>query len=370
MKKIGVLGGGQLARMLALEGYPLGLEFVFLCPAKDACAASLGTHVHADFDDESALTAFAEQVDVVTYEFENVPLQSVNFLAERVPVHPLPQALATAQDRLREKRLFGQLDIPTPAFVAVDSLADLQQAVAEIGLPALLKTRSQGYDGKGQAMLRDMQDLSPAWESLKGVPAILETFVPFDRELSVIAVCGHRGDTAFYPLTENTHRSGILHLSVSRPNDPMQALAENYAQRLLKELGYAGVLALELFQVGDKLLANEFAPRVHNSGHWTIEGAETSQFQNHLRAILGWPLGSTAATGYSAMVNFMGTLPAPTQILAEPQVHLHAYGKAARPGRKLGHATLHTNNEQALQTGLSKLLALTPMRTMPPEISQ
>ena len=356
---VGVLGGGQLARMLALAGYPLGSRFVFLDPAVDACAAPLGEHICAAYDDREALKRLAGRVDVVTYEFENVPEENVRFLSMRVPVFPPREALASARDRLREKRLFRELGIPTPAFAAVDSLAGLRQAVTDIGLPAVLKTRSLGYDGKGQALLRRMEDLASAWEALGGAPAIVEAFVAFDREVSVIVVRGRTGETAFYPLSENTHREGILRLSVSRPGDPMQARAEGYAQRLLDELEYVGVLALELFQIGDELLANEFAPRVHNSGHWTIEGAETSQFENHLRAVLGFPLGSTAPVGAAAMVNFIGALPNPSRVLAVPQAHLHAYGKPLRPGRKVGHATLHTEDERALYAGLDKLLALT-----------
>lgn len=356
--KVGVLGGGQLARMLALAGHSLGLEFTFLCPARDACAAPLGEHLRADFGDESALARLAERADVVTFEFENVPAQAVEFLSERVPVHPSAAALGVAQDRLREKRLFGELGIPVPPFAAVESLEDFVAAAKDIGLPCVLKTRTQGYDGKGQVVIRSSRELESAWKRLAGVPSIVEAFAPFERELSVIAVRGRNGETAFYPLAENTHRDGILRLSVSRPGDAMQAQAEGYAQRLLDELAYVGVLALELFQVGDELLANEFAPRVHNSGHWTIEGAETSQFQNHLRAILGWPLGSTAPTGHAAMVNLIGTLPDPVPVLAEPHVHFHAYGKAPRPGRKLGHATLCASDQQVLRARLNALLEL------------
>jgi len=355
---VGVLGGGQLARMLALAGYPLGLEFIFLCPDRDACAVPLGEHLQADFDDESALISLAERADVVTYEFENVPLKSVEFLAGRVPVHPSPQALATAQDRLREKRLFREMGIPTPAFAPVDSLAELQQAVAEIGLPAVLKTRCMGYDGKGQALLRHPDDLLPAWESLHGVPAIVEAFIRFEREVSIIAVRDPAGKTMFYPLSENTHRDGILRLSLSRPGDPMQAQAEAHAQRLLDDLDYVGILALEFFQMNEALLANEFAPRVHNSGHWTIEGDETSQFENHLRAVLGLPLGTPTPVGVAAMVNFISMLPSHTEVLALPQVHLHAYGKSPKPGRKVGHATVRTDDARRLEQLVTPLLVL------------
>ena len=240
----------------------------------------------------------------------------------------------------------------------MDTRADLERAAARIGLPAVLKTRTLGYDGKGQALLRNTGDLDAAWARLGGAPLILEGFVPFDREVSVIAVRGRNGETLCYPLSENTHQDGVLRLSASRPGDPMQVLAENYARRLLDSLQYVGVFALELFQTGGTLLASEMAPRVHNSGHWTIEGAQTSQFENHLRAILGLPLGATGPVGYAAMVNFIGTLPEAGAVLALPGVHWHAYGKQARPGRKLGHATLRADNRQDLQARLDRLLAL------------
>ena len=355
---VGILGGGQLARMLALAGYPLGLEFVFLDPASDASAASLGKHLCGGFGDLALLAGLAEQADVVTYEFENVPQESVAFLSERITVHPSRHALAVARDRLHEKTLFRTLGIPTPPFAEVDTRADLECAVAEIGLPAVLKTRTLGYDGKGQAVLRCPDDLDAAWTQLGGMPLILEGFIPFDREVSVIAVRGLNGETRFYPLAENTHCDGVLLLSSSCPGDPIQQLAQDYAQRLLDTLEYVGVLALELFQVGDTLLANEMAPRVHNSGHWTIEGAETSQFENHLRAILGLPLGATAPVGYAAMANFIGTMPEAGRVLALSGVHLHSYRKEPRPGRKLGHATLRAQDERTLQSGLTQLLAL------------
>ena len=355
---VGIVGGGQLARMLALAGYPLGLEFVFLDPAPDASAAPLGEHLCGGYDDRALLARLAERADVVTYEFENVPVESIEFLSERITVHPSHHALAVARDRLREKTLFRKLGIPTPPFAEVDTRSDLECAVAGIGLPAVLKTRTLGYDGKGQAVLRCPGDLDAAWAQLGGMPLILEGFVPFDREVSIIAVRGLNGETRFYPLAENTHRDGVLLLSSSRPGDPMQQLAQNYARRLLDTLEYVGILALELFQVGDALLANEMAPRVHNSGHWTIEGAETSQFENHLRAILGLPLGVAAPVGYAALVNFIGTMPEAGRVLALSGVHLHSYRKEPRPGRKLGHATLRAQDERTLRGGLGQLLAL------------
>ncbi len=345
---VGVVGGGQLARMLALAGIPLGLRFVFLDPAEDACAAVLGKHLCGNYDDLELLTLLAEMCDVVTYEFENVPEASIEFLSQRVPVYPNTKALATSRDRLNEKSLFRELEIPTVPFFSVDTLEELQQAVKTTGLPAVLKTRTMGYDGKGQAVLKKEEDIGTAWEQLSGVPLILEGFAQFQREVSILTVRGRNGEIRFYPLSENIHRRGILHLSRARPDDPLQAKAQQYAQRLMEKLDYVGVMAVELFDNDDRLLANEMAPRVHNSGHWTIEGAVTSQFENHLRAILGLPLGSTDAQGYAAMINFIGKMPDAENILAMPKVHLHSYDKQPRPGRKVGHATVQVPSEDEL----------------------
>lgn len=358
MTAVGVIGAGQLARMLAVAGIPLGLRFVFLDPARDASAASLGTHLCAEYDDPVAQARLARLVDVATYEFENVSHAAVEDLAVRVPVLPSSAALSVARDRLREKALFQLLGIPTPWFAAVDSWIGLKRAVADIGLPAVLKTRTLGYDGKGQAVLHRPTDLAAAWARLGGVPLLLESLVEFQREVSVLAVRGRGGETAFYPISENTHRDGVLWLARSRPGDAVAAQAQQYANRLVEHLGYVGVLALELFQVGDALVANEIAPRVHNSGHWTIEGAVTSQFENHLRAILGVPLGSTEATGAVAMVNFVGEIPASHDVLSVPNAHLHLYDKPPRPGRKLGHVTVLADSERELGASLDRLLQL------------
>ncbi|MCW8905896.1 MAG: 5-(carboxyamino)imidazole ribonucleotide synthase [Sedimenticola sp.] len=355
---VGIVGAGQLARMLALSGIASGQRFVFLDPAPDACAAPLGDHLCGAYDDPALLDRLAERTDAVTFEFENVPENSIEFLSGKVAAYPGVRALATARDRLREKTLFLELGIPTPAFAAVDSLKQLRRAVRDIRLPAVLKTCTLGYDGKGQYLLRKNGDLERAWERLGGVPLVLESFVNFDREVSIIAVRSRNGETAFYPLSENVHRDGILRTARSRPGDPFEQQARSYAERLLHELDYVGVMALELFQTGDKLLANEMAPRVHNTGHWTIEGAETSQFENHLRAILGLPLGGTAATGHSAMINLISELPDPAGILALPGTHLHCYAKMPRPGRKLGHVTVLAHNEHVLQVGIDQLSLL------------
>lgn len=355
---VGILGGGQLARMLALAGYPLGLKFIVLDPAADACAADVAEHLQADYGDETSLAELADKADIITYEFENVPAAAVAFLAERVAVYPPPQALASAQDRLSEKTLFRRLGIDTPDFVAVNSLVELEQAMEQVGWPAVVKTRTQGYDGKGQAVLKQPEDPAPAWQALGGVPAIVEAFVPFEREVSIIAVRSATGEMVCYPLTENTHRDGILRLSIARPDDPLQDKAVSYAERLLDELDYVGVLALELFQAGDRLLANEFAPRVHNSGHWTQDGAGISQFENHLRAVLGLPLGATDTVGYTAMVNLVGLIPAREEVLVNTHSHLHLYGKAPRPGRKVGHINLCVQRREELEVELKLILEL------------
>lgn len=358
MTAIGVLGGGQLGRMLALAGYPLDMRFRFFDPASDAPAGQIAEHVAGRYNDFEALERFARGVDAVTYEFENVPVEAARFLDERVRVYPPPAALSVSQDRLTEKNAFKAQGIPTAPFEAVDTWEGLLAAIERMGLPTVLKTRRMGYDGKGQVVLRSMEDAKGALETLGRQPLILEGFVPFSRELSIISVRDREGKTAFYPLVENHHHEGILRLSLApAPNlsSELQAEAEGYASRMLEALQYVGVLAIELFQVEGKLLANEMAPRVHNSGHWTIEGAETSQFENHLRAIAGLPLGSTAPVGYSAMINIIGEVPDPAKVLAVPGAHLHLYGKAPRQGRKLGHVTLRANEVETLQANMKAL---------------
>ncbi|MDO8861743.1 5-(carboxyamino)imidazole ribonucleotide synthase [Haliea sp. E1-2-M8] len=360
--RIGILGGGQLARMLALAGHPLGLQCVFLESAPEACAAPVGRLVTGAFKAEAALADFAAAIDVVTTELEHVPLAALEYLAQRRPLLPGSRAIALAQDRLLEKDLFRRLQLPTAHCVAVDTLEELVCAMAETGLPAVLKTRHMGYDGKGQVVLRETADAAAAWRAVGGVPCLLEAMVPFDREVSVIAVRSREGECRFWPLTENRHRNGILSVSRALLQDPLQMLAEDYCRRLLEALDYVGVLALELFQVGDSLLANEYAPRVHNSGHWTIEGAVTSQFENHLRAVAGLPLGATDARGAAAMINFVGQVPERRELLAVAGAHLHLYGKRPAHGRKLGHATLCAVSSALLEQGVRTVLQLTQYR--------
>ncbi len=364
MTTIGIMGGGQLGRMLALAGYPLGLHFRFIDPvAGEAPVDALGERVRGDYTDPAALEQFAAGADVVTYEFENVPVAAAQQLAARLPVYPPPAALEASQDRLREKSFFREQGIPTPPFLAVNTREELDAAIKEIGLPAVLKTRRMGYDGKGQALLRAQEDIAPAWEALQGNDLILEGFVAFDREVSILAARSTTGEIAYYPLVQNKHRDGILRRSIAPAPDTapeLQALAQSYAARVVEALNYVGLLAIELFQVGETLIANEMAPRVHNSGHWTIEGAETSQFENHLRAILGLPLGSTAPRGHIAMLNIIGTLPETPAVLAIPNAHLHLYDKAPRPARKLGHVTLRCDDAETFEERLAALKPLVP----------
>ncbi len=318
MTLVACLGGGQLGRMLAIAGLPLGIRCRFLDPASDACAGEVGELLVGSYEDTGLLDRLAAGADAVTFEFENVPVAA----AERVATLPGPRALQAGQDRLAEKELFGSLGIPTARFGTLE----------DTGLPALVKSRRLGYDGKGQRRVTEPATLADA--------EMAEELLEFDRELSIVAVRGRDGDTRFWPLSENVHRDGILRVSHVPAAGERQAEAEQLAQRLLDELRYVGVLAVELFEVGGRLLANEFAPRVHNTGHWTIDGAETSQFENHLRAVLGLPLGATGALGSATMVNLIGEMPDVGRLLALRGAHVHLYGKEPRPGRKLGHVTL------------------------------
>ncbi|MCG3123821.1 MAG: N5-carboxyaminoimidazole ribonucleotide synthase [Phycisphaerales bacterium] len=363
---IGILGGGQLARMLALAGYPLGLRFRVLDPAPDAPAGAVAEHICGSYEDKAALNHFALDVSVITYEFENVPASSVEHLAthvhQRAPIYPPPLALATGQDRLLEKQLFERLGIGVPRFARVDSPAELEQAVMKLGRPAVLKTRRLGYDGKGQARIMEGTDLGAAYRALCPADArpgglILEEFVAFDVEASVIAVRSRTGEVRTWPLVLNEHSSGILRRSRaplaafwsgagSASTASLDEQATVAATRIMEALDYVGVLAVEFFVKEGRLLASEIAPRVHNSGHWTIEGSITSQFENHLRAVAGLPLGETGmrfAGAAAVMHNLVGAVPEvgePTGLLGVPGCHVHLYGKSARPGRKVGHATV------------------------------
>ena len=360
-RTVGILGGGQLARMMVLAGAPMGLRFELFDPAADACGAQVAPLQVAAFDDEAALAAFAARVDVVTFDFENVPARSAKFLAERVPVHPDPDALAVAQDRLSEKTLFQSLGIPLPAFADIRSRDELAAKVAEFGMPCIVKTRRLGYDGKGQFRIRSAADIDAAWDTLgsqvEKTGLILEGFVAFDREVSVVAVRGQDGEFRAWPITGNWHVNGVLSASLApaQLSAAQHEAAIGYARALAERLDYVGVFALELFCRGEELLANEMAPRVHNSGHWTIEGSETSQFDNHLRAVLGLPLGDTRMLGHACMLNWIGQMPDANAVLGQAGGHWHDYGKQARDGRKVGHATLRDDDAAALAGALERV---------------
>ena len=360
MTTVGILGGGQLARMLILAGAPLGLRFTLFDPAAEACAGQLAPLQVGAFDDTAALARFVEGVDVVTFDFENVPADSTQWLLDHAPVFPGPLALGVAQDRLSEKTLFRELGIPVPDFAAIADRAGLDEALARIGTPCILKTRRFGYDGKGQFRIKSPADAPAAWNALGAQAAtvglIVEAFVPFEREISVVAVRGRDGEFRAWPLTENWHVDGVLSASLApaRADAALQETATGYAQRLAERLDYVGVFALELFLRDGELLANEMAPRVHNSGHWTIEGAETSQFENHLRAVLGLPLGETTMRGQACMLNWLGEMPEAVSFLQVPGGHWHDYGKTSRAGRKVGHATLRADTPIALAQALCR----------------
>ena len=361
MTTVGILGGGQLARMLALSGAPLGLRFLVMDTEADAGAGQFAPLLVGDYRDQQALAEFASKVDVATFDFENVPAESAEWLAARVPVFPSPRALAVAQDRLVEKTLFRNLGIPVGDFAAVATQAELAAEVARIGGACIVKTRRLGYDGKGQFRIKSPADIEAAWQALgaqaQTVGLIVEAFIPFQRELSVVAVRGRAGEFRSWPLTENWHVDGVLSASLApaQVDESLTTQAIAHAKTLAEALDYVGVFALELFCKDGEWLANEMAPRVHNSGHWTIEGAETSQFENHLRAVLGLPLGDTRLLGHACMLNWIGEMPDRNAVLAEPSGHWHDYGKLPRSGRKVGHATLRADTASELSSGLRRV---------------
>jgi len=355
MTHIGILGAGQLGRMLALAGYPLGHRFRFLDPASDSPVSLLADHLALSYADKSALEQFAHGLDVVTYEFENVPVEAARHLEKFVPVYPPSLALEKAQDRFVEKSFFQELRIPTPKFT-INGLDSGFTDGNGFGFPAVLKTRRMGYDGKGQSIVHSQAEVAAE----KVEDCILEEYISFDRELSIIAVRNKSGEVKFYPLIENHHRDGILRLSlmIGNVSAELQRQAEEYAQRILSALNYVGVLTIEFFEKDGQLLANEMAPRVHNSGHWTIEGAITSQFENQVRAVCDAPLGSTNPLGVCAMVNLVGTLTDETSILKIEGAHLHLYDKAPRPKRKLGHITLVEKDVTTLNEKIDEIRKL------------
>ena len=369
MTTLAILGGGQLGWMLGLAAKQLGIETRFLDPSQGVTASAVGEVTCASLDDAEAAIAFAEGADVVTYEWEGVPAATVDALIRAgITVHPGIESLAVSQDRLTEKQRLMALGIPVAPYLEVGDLASLRLAVEKLGLPAILKSRRGGYDGKNQVLLRSISDCEAALATLGDAGAlILEGFIPFDREASIIAVRAVNGEIRTWPLVINQHRDGILRLSrVSSEThqDDKQArqaaLAIQYVTKLLEDLDHVGVLTLELFIHGSELIANEYAPRVHNSGHWSIEGSVTSQFENHVRAVTGLALGATQLTGASAMVNCIGVMPNPAAIAMLPGVHLHDYAKTPRTGRKVGHITLVAPNDSDLNASLEALFKFLP----------
>lgn len=341
--RLGVLGGGQLARMMALAAAPLGVRVRAYDPSPDACAGDVCELVRGPFDDPDALHRFASGLDAATYEFENVPTIAAETLASSVPIRPGIESLRLSQDRCLEKQALTDAGFVVAPWTSVDSLEDLRRAVETIGTPAILKTRRGGYDGKGQAIIADAADTPRAWSSIDERPAVLEKMLRFDRELSLVAVRSMDGDTAYYPLVENEHRQGILRVTVAPAvgvSDEINAHAQSMARTLMAALDHVGVLTIELFEVQGRLIANEFAPRVHNSGHWTIDGAATSQFENHVRAVTGLPLGSTEVRCPTVMLNCVGRLPHVPTVLSCPDSKLHDYRKQPRPGRKVAHVNV------------------------------
>lgn len=358
--RIGILGAGQLGRMLTLDGMCLGHDFSLYDPAGKA-SAGVG-RVYNDPDGKQ-LDAFLSDVDVVTYEFEHLPLDLVNRIAMDKPVHPVPRALQYCQNRVHEKTLFRDLGINTAAFEVIDSAETLRAATQRLGGRVVAKSATDGYDGKGQAVLDAPEQAEQAWPRIGCEQAIAESFVPFHRELSIVAVRAPDGEIAFYPLAENVHHQGILRFSIApapRITPDLEDEAQRMIRMLMDELGYVGVLALEMFQTDEGLVANEMAPRVHNSGHWSQNGAVTSQFENHIRAVSGLPLGETAAFQPTCMINLISEIGSVPDILKLPYTHLHLYGKSERPGRKVGHINILADSLEELRWRTMNTASLLP----------
>lgn len=358
---IGVVGGGQLGRMIALAGIPLGMRFRFLDPTEGCPSAAVGEMVCGAYDDETALERLIAGAAFATYEFENVPASAARFLEHHARLAPGARSLAVAQDRISEKDFFRECGVPVQAYRAVSTEAELAEALRTVGVPGVLKTRRMGYDGKGQVVLRDAAAAAAAWHSLGRVPCIYEAFVPFTREVSVVATRARSGAFEAHPLVRNVHREGILRVSIApdpESNHDLRQEAEAHVRAIAERLNHVGTMAVEFFVTNDGLVANEMAPRVHNSGHWTIEGAVTSQFENHVRAVAGLPLGSAEVRGAAAMVNLIGTVPPIDELLDVPGAHLHLYGKDPKPGRKLGHVTVVAKDHDELMPCVERLLEL------------
>jgi len=345
--------------MLALSGYPLGVQCLFLDRSADAPGAQVAPILVGELTDSALLEELAARSDVVTFDWENIPGSALEPLERTTRVRPPRAALEASQDRVVEKALFSKLKIPVAAHAAIDSKEQLLQATRKIGLPGVLKTRRLGYDGKGQFVLRDAAHIDAAWAAIGTTGLIYEEFLAFSREVSIVGARSAAGRTVFYPLSANTHEGGILRYGIAPlANTKLERSARKYLERVMHALGYIGILAIEFFVVKGRLIANEMAPRVHNSGHWSIEGCVTSQFENHLRAICDMPLGSTRALGHTAMINFLGKMPDRDRLLAIDGLAFHDYGKQPRPGRKLGHCTILRKHAKDRDKALAEVLSL------------
>jgi len=357
--KVGIVGAGQLGRMLALAGYPLGLRCLFLDRSADAPGAQVAPILVGDLEDPGKLMELAERSEVLTFDWENISGAALAPLEKATNIRPPRKALEISQDRLLEKALFQSLKIPVAAHAAVDSKEDLVRAVRRLGTRGVLKTRRMGYDGKGQYVLRHTDDIDAAWVHIGATGLIYEQFQMFSREVSILGARSPAGEIVYYPLSSNTHSGGILRYSVAPYIDrTLERTARRCLKKLMESLRYVGVLTIEFFVVKGRLIANEMAPRVHNSGHWTIDGCITSQFENHLRAICGLPLGSTRALGHTAMINFLGKMPQMTRLLAIEGLGFHDYGKEPRPGRKLGHCSITRAHARDRNRALADALKL------------
>lgn len=359
--RIGILGSGQLGRMLALAGRPLGLTFSFYDTPPNPPISDLGPYFNPDVDDD-ALAKFIDANDVFTYEFENFLPDLAQQVADKKPFYPFVENLARSQDRGREKGLFTELDIPVPPYKIAASENEVKKAFEALGVPVVVKTTTMGYDGKGQAVVRELSVADTVWEQFQ-TEVIIEQFVPFRRELSQVASRNKNGDIVFYPLVENFHYEGILRYTLAPApgvSAELTAQAQKYVGSILEHLNYVGTCTLEMFETEDGLFANEMAARVHNSGHWTQDGAVTSQFENHLRAIMDWPLGQTEVRCDTAMINIIGELSDPHQVLQMPGTHLHLYDKSERPGRKLGHINVCADSPADLIARIKDLQRFLP----------
>lgn len=357
--KLGILGGGQLAKMLVLAAQALGIRTVCFSPDPTPCVRNVTQLITASFSDEKALTAFCNEVDCVTFETENIPLACAEFVAKKIPLYPSTKALQITQDRFLEKSFLNSLQIKTARFTAIETQEALQDSFISWNSLAILKTRRLGYDGKGQYIIREMSDLATAWELMQSCDLILEQFVPFEEELSLIAVRNQQQEIQFYPLIRNHHRHGILQWSESPiDNNLLQQKAQSIARKIMDSLDYVGVITIEFFQHDGELIVNEIAPRVHNSGHLTIEGAITSQFENHLRAIFSLPLGLTELMSNCFLVNCLGKMFPIQSCLVIPGTHYHDYGKKSYPKRKVGHITLVDRNPNRYQDSKLKLIKM------------